>query len=100
MRSHLDTVRQVGPDYQQDDPSLSSNLVVRDPVRDPPETTEKEDKKSSWELLKSAGESRDIKERHWKIIRLKKLLEMKLKKKLKDNSSSYSKSEFKPSPKI
>ena len=69
-------------------------------MRDPPETTEKEDKKSSWELLKSAGESRDIKERHWKIIRLKKLLEMKLKKKLKDNSGSYSKSEFKPSPKI
>ena len=100
MRSHLDTVRQVGPDYQQDDPSLSTNLVVRDPVREPPETTEKEDKKSSWELLKSAGESRDIKERHWKIIRLKKLLEMKLKKKLKDNSGSYSKNEFKPSPKI
>ena len=94
--THLDIVCQAGANYHQDDPSLSTNLVVADPQ----ETTEKEEKKSSWELLKSAGESRDIKERHWKIIRLKKLLEMKLKKKLKDNSSSYSKSEFKPSPKI
>ena len=94
--THLDIVRQVQPDYHQDDPSLSTPLVVRDP----PETTEREDKESSWELLKSAGERRDIKERHWKIIRLKKLLELKLKKKLKDNSGSYSKNEFKPSPKI
>ena len=97
--THLDIVCQARSDYHQDHPSLSTNLVLPDP-QDPQETTEKEDKKSSWELLKSAGESRDIKERHWKIIRLKKLLEMKLKKKLKDNTSSYSKSEFKPSPKI
>ena len=94
--THLDIVCQAGSDYHQDDPSLSTNLVVADTQ----ETTEKEDKKSSWELLKSGGERRDIKERHWKIIRLKKLLEQKLKRKLKDNSGSYSKNEFKPSPKI
>ena len=94
--THLDIVCQAGANYHQDDPSLSTNLVVPDPQ----ETTEKEEKKSSWELLKSGGERRDIKERHWKIIRLKKLLEQKLKKKLKDNSGSYSKNEFKPSPKI
>ena len=93
--THLDIVCQAGSDYHQDDPSLSTNLVP-----DPQETTEKEDKKPSWELLKSGGERRDIKERHWKIIRLKKLLEEKLKRKLKDKSSSYSKNEFKPSPKI
>ena len=85
---------QAPADDHQDDPSLSTNLV-----RDPQETTEKQDK-SSWELLKAAGETRDMKDRHWKIIRLKKLLEQKLKKKLKDGSSSYSKKEFKPSPKI
>ena len=107
MRSpgtHLDTDCQVGSEYHddhddhqddQDDPSLATNLV-----RDWQERREKEEK-SSWELLKSAGETRDIKERHWKIIRLKKLLEEKLKKKLKDGgSSSYSKNEFKPSPKL
>ena len=106
MRSpgtHLDTDCQVGSDDHddhddldddQDDPSLATNLV-RDWQR-----TGKKEKKSSWELLKSAGETRDIKERHWKIIRLKKLLEEKLKRKLKDSSSSYSKNEFKPSPKL
>ena len=93
--THLHIVPQAPVDYHLDDPSLSTNLV-----RDPQETTEKQDK-SSWELLKSAGEERDVKNRHWKIIRLKKLLEQKLKKKLKDSSSSsYSKNEFKPSPKI
>ena len=93
--THLHIVPQAPVDYHQDDPSLSTNLV-----RDPQETTEKQDK-SSWELLKSAGEAQDVKDRHWKIIRLKKLLEQKLKKKLKDSSSSsYSKNEFKPSPKI
>ena len=66
---------QVPADDHQDDPSLSTNLV-----RDPQETTEKQDK-SSWELLKSAGETRDIKDRHSKILKLKKLLEQKLKKK-------------------
>ena len=91
---HLHIVPQAPVDYHLDDPSLSTNLV-----RDTQETTEKQDK-SSWELLKSAGEERDVKDRHWKIIRLKKLLEQKLKKKLKDSSSSYSKNEFKPSPKI
>ena len=103
MRSpvtHLDTDCQVGSDDHddhqddQDDPSLATNLV-----RDWQERREKEEK-SSWELLKSAGETRDIKERHWKIIRLKKLLEEKLKRKLKDGSSSYRKNEFKPSPKV
>ena len=85
---------QAPADDHQDDPSLSTNLV-----REPQETTEKQDK-SSWELLKSAGETRDIKDRHSKIIRLKKLLEQKLKRKLKDNSGSYSRNEFKPSPQI
>ena len=93
--THLHIVPQAPADYHLDDPSLSTNLV-----RDPQETTEKQDK-SSWELLKSAGEAQDVKDRHLKIIRLKKLLEQKLKKKLKDSSStSYSKNEFKPSPKI